>query len=383
MLHTPKLSEGLKSAGIFFAGAFFVFISLTSAFAAEHKAVSIYKGNDVVWGFDFLSENEILLTEKNGAVRFIDLKTKGISNVGEAPKTIVNGQGGLMDVKIHETQGKGWVFFTSTVRPEKGDESTRKTNQTTAVFRGVLARTKSGVKITQLTRLFEAEPSVDSGYHFGSRLAFGKNGELFISIGERNERDRAQDLTQHWGKILRLTLDGKPFASNPYIKGEKISGQTPRPEIYSRGHRNPQGLAMHPETHELYASEHGPRGGDEVNLISQGKNYGWPITTHGREYYGPSIGELEKPGIEPALKYFVPSIAPGSLMIYSGKKHPEWKGYFFLGALVLRHLNIVNIKTGAETRLFKDLKLRIRNVVESPAGEIYFSTDSGEIFRIE
>ncbi len=363
----------------------------TTSLAAEFRAVPVFKGSDIIWGFDFLSEDEILFTEKSGGVRLLNLKTGVATDVSGGPKPVVNGQGGLMDVKFHKTSGKTWVYFTSTVHPEKGNESTRTDNQTTAVFRGEFSRAQPAAKINHLTRLFEAEPAIDSGYHFGARLSLykpgdrpgDKSGGLFVSLGERNERDRAQDLTQHWGKVVHLSLNGAPSPSNPYIKGEKIAGKIPRPEIYSYGHRNPQGIALHPVSGELFVSEHGPRGGDEINLIKPGNNYGWPIITHGREYWGPSIGAKEKPGLEQAVKYFVPSIAPGSLMIYSGKKFAELKGRFFLGALVLQHLNIVDVKTGVETRLFENLSLRIRHVSESPAGEIYFSTDGGQIFRLD
>ncbi len=357
------------------------------ASAADFKAVPVFKGSDIIWGFDFLSEDEILFTEKNGGIRLLNLKTGKATDLSGGPKPVVKGQGGLMDVKINKADGKTWVYFTGTVNPEKGTESKRADSQTTALFRGDFFQTKSGPKITELARIFEAEPAFDSGYHFGSRIAFKKSdgqktGGLFITLGERNERDRAQDLSQHWGKVLHLSLDGKPASSNPYIKGEKVSGKLPRPEIYSYGHRNPQGIAIHPVSNDIYVSEHGPRGGDEINLIKPANNYGWPIITYGREYWGPSIGSKEKAGLEQAKKYFVPSIAPGSLMIYSGKKYPDLKGRFFLGALVLQHLNIVDIKSGEETRLFKDMNLRVRNVAESPAGDIFFSTDSGQIFRL-
>ncbi len=362
-----------------------------TASAAEFKAVPVFNGSDIIWGFDFLTEDEILFTEKSGGIRLLNLKTGVATDVAGGPKPVVTGQGGLMDVKFQKTSGKTWVYFTSTVHPEKGNESTRTDTQTTAIFRGLYTQEKVAAKIIQLTRLFEAEPAIDSGYHFGARLSLYKPGDkpgdkfggLFLSLGERNERDRAQDLTQHWGKVVHLSLDGAPSPSNPYMKGQRIAGKVPRPEIYSYGHRNPQGIALHPVSGELFVSEHGPRGGDEINLVKPSNNYGWPIITYGREYWGPSIGSKEKPGLEQAVKYFVPSIAPASLMIYSGKKFSELKGRFFLGALVLQHLNIVDIKTGNETRLFKDLSLRIRHVAESPAGEIFFSTDGGQIFRLD
>lgn len=362
----------------------------------NYKATQVFKDDDIIWGFDFLSETEILISEKNGALKLVDLKKGTATAIAGGPKPIVKGQGGLMDVKIHRANGKTWVYLTSAAAPEKGDERSRKSRQTTALYRTEWAQPA----LKNLTRIFEAEPSVDSGFHFGSRLAFPKtdaekDGGLFISIGERNERNRAQDLTQHWGKVLHLTLDGKAFPSNPFRGDAKIDGQTPRTEIYSYGQRNPQGLALHPETGDLFESEHGPRGGDEINLIEAGKNYGWPLITYGREYSGPKIGATAKAGLEQPLKYYVPSIAPSSLIIYSGKKYSEFKNAFIQGALVLQHLNIVTTeldskakgaaryKFGPELRLFGGMNQRIRNVGESPSGEIYFSTDSGLIFRVD
>ena len=356
------------------------------AFAADNfKATQVYKASDTIWGFDFLSEDEILLSQKNGTIIRADLKTgKGVELKG-GPTPIVGGQGGLLDLKIRRDGDKTWVYLTAAAAPEKGSQSDREKKQTTALFRAeYVAGTSPSLK--GLTRLFEAEPAVDSGLHFGSRLAFAKDGALFMTVGERNERERAQKLDQHWGKVLRLTLDGKPFASNPFIKGDKVAGIVPRPEIFSFGHRNPQGIAVAKDGSadgSVYESEHGPRGGDEINLLAPGKNYGWPEITYGREYYGPKIGATEKAGLEQPIKYYVPSIAPSSLMIYSGKKFKEFTGLFFQGALVLQHLNVLNIKTGEDTRLFTDRNERIRNVVESPAGEIYISTDSWLVLRVD
>ncbi|CAN5520060.1 PQQ-dependent sugar dehydrogenase [soil metagenome] len=355
--------------------------------STDFIATKVFSGSNIIWGLDFLSENEALFTEKSGTVSLLDLKTGTRRNVSGGPTPVINGQGGLLDLKtLREGAGsseKVWVYFTSSVAPEKGEPGLRARTQTTALFRGILKKSTTTVSIEGLTRLFEAEPGVDSAFHFGSRLAFPKAGGVFMSVGERNERERAQDLTQHWGKVLHLTLDGKPFATNPFAKQTKIGGVLPRAEIYSFGHRNPQGLAIDPKTGQLFESEHGPKGGDEINQIEAGKNYGWPVITYGREYTGPAIGTFVQVGFEQPLKYYVPSIAPSSLLIYSGKKHKELEGKFLLGALVLKHLNITDIKTGAELRLFKKLGERIRNVVESPAGEIYFSTDSGMIFRLD
>ncbi len=349
----------------------------------DFAATEVFKGSDAIWGFDFISETELIFTEKPGRIAWLDLKSGRRQVLAGGPKALASGQGGMLDVRLFRENAKISVFITASVSPEKGEPGVRSRTQTTALFRANLVKNGDTYVLEGLTRLFEAEPGVDSDYHFGSRVVMTKEGGIFVSLGERNDRDRAQDLTQHWGKILRLGLDGKPFPTNPFIKGEKVAGVIPRPEIYSSGHRNPQGLALHPKSGELFESEHGPRGGDEINKIVAGKNYGWPKTTYGREYWGPSIAPPTVTGFEQPEKYYVPSIAPSSLLIYSGKKYRDLEGKFLQGALVLKHVNIVDIETGAELRLFEKLGERIRNVGESPAGEIFISSDSGRIFRID
>lgn len=351
----------------------------TESVTANFKATPVFKAADIIWGFDFISETEVLVGLKSGELTLVDLKTGKSQPIPGGPTVINRGQGGLLDVKIHQDAGKTWVYLTASVGPEKGTEAEKKSNQTTGLFRGQWAKTK----IENLTRIFEAEPSVDSSLHFGARLAFPKSGGLYLTLGERNQRDRAQDLSQHWGKVLRLTLDGKPFLQNPFSENAAVGNVKPKPEVFSFGHRNPQGIAIHPTSGEIFVSEHGPRGGDEINLIKPGANYGWPTITYGREYWGPRIGKTTQAGLEQPVKYYVPSIAPSSLVIASGKKHKELTGLFIQGALVLQHVNITDIKSGTETRLFEDMKKRFRNVAESPSGDIYFATDDGDLLRLD
>lgn len=356
---------------------------------SEPKWMSVYKTDDIVWGLDFLSDRFAVATRKDGQVLHLDLAARPMAKarvLPGGPPSIEKGQGGLHDIRVKVIGTETYVYFTSAVA--KGD------GQSLALFRAKWKGSPDAGTLGPIETLFTAEPAVDSGYHFGGRLAFGTSkadsGKLFVSIGERNQRERAQNLSQHWGKVVRLNLDGTVPTDNPYVGG-KVAGA--RPEIYSYGHRNPQGLAVHPGTGQVFVSEHGPRGGDEINLILAGKNYGWPIVTYGREYSGPAIGEgFEKPGMESPLKYYVPSIAPSSLMIYSGKKHKDWGGQFFLGALALQHLNLVEFASAAastrpvakkETRLFTAQRERIRHVVESPSGDVFVSTDSGHIVKLE
>jgi glucose/arabinose dehydrogenase len=221
----------------------------------------------------------------------------------------------------------------------------------------------------------------ETNVHYGSRIAFDDNGYIYFSIGDRGIRENAQDLTLHAGSILRLKRDGNIPIDNPFVDTANAL-----PEIWSYGHRNPQGLVWDNDNKRLWSIEHGPRGGDEINLIEKGKNYGWPIISYGKEYWGPvSVGEgTHKVGMEQPVKYYAPSIAPGSLLYYTGDAFPEWQGDLLAGALILRHLNRVELNEQgeaiAEERLLEDLNQRIRALVQSPEGWIYFSTDRGNIY---
>lgn len=350
----------------------------------DATAIEVLKFKDVVWAFDFLDEDNVLVTLRSGEIHHANLKTKATKLIPGAPPVISSGQGGLLDLRIHRTKLNTWVYLTASVRPEKGNEDDKKDNQTTGLFRGEWVGSPATGRLENVKRIFEAQPSVDSSLHFGARVSIHTDGSLYLSLGERNERKRAQDLKQHWGKVLRLKLDGTPFNSSPVIPGALI-------EIHSYGHRNPQGIGIHPTTGDLFVVEHGPRGGDEINHVKEKLNYGWPLVSYGREYWGPSISkEPVKDGVQPPIKYYVPSIAPSSLHFLTGKKYPKLKDHLLIGALAMRHLNIVSLKPEnasyspvSELRLFESLEERIRSVGESQSGEIYFGTDSGRIMRAD
>ena len=220
--------------------------------------------------------------------------------------------------------------------------------------------------------------------HFGARIAFGRDGMLYMSVGERNERTRAQDTTQHAGKVLRLRDDGTVPPDNPFVGRQGF-----RPEIYSYGHRNPQSLAVHPDTGELWATEHGPQGGDELNLIKPGLNYGWPVATHGREYTGEFINQPYREGIEPPVTVWVPSIATSGMAFYTGDKFPGWKNNLFVGGLAGQQLHRVVFAPGGpygREALLAEMRLRIRDVRQGPDGYLYVAVDAnpnGAILRIE
>lgn len=356
--------------------------SLTGKFDASSLEVAKFKG--VVWGFDFLDDENALVTLRSGEIYHANLRTKATRIVSGAPPVIASGQGGLLDLRVHRTKSTTWVYLTASVRPEKGLEKDKEDNQTTGLFRGEWIGSAATGRLEDVKRIFEAEPAVDSSLHFGARIAFHSDGSLYLSLGERNDRKRAQDLKQHWGKVLRLRLDGTPYYSNPVIPTALL-------EIYSYGHRNPQGIGIHPATGDLFVVEHGPRGGDEINHVKATLNYGWPLVSYGREYWGPSISKHPlKDGVQAPIRYYVPSIAPSSLHFYSGKKYPQLKNHLLIGALVLQHLNIVALKAEratysavSEVRVFEKLEERIRSIGENSAGEIYFGTDSGRLMRAD
>ena len=275
-----------------------------------------------------------------------------------------------------QNEADDWIYFTYS-KPIKGKGQIKSAT--------TLARAKlGGDKLVELEDILVTKSLRDSDYHFGSRVTFDGEGHLFFSIGDRGHRQNSQDLSTHSGSILRLKIDGSVPLDNPFVKKKDAL-----PEIWSYGHRNPQGLFFDKQTKRLWSIEHGPRGGDEINLINPGLNYGWPVISYGKEYFSPAqVGKsTHKEGMEQPVKYYIPSIAPGSLIVYSGKAFPNWKGNLFSGALAKRHLNRVEInldgKAVDEERLLEKLWERIRAIVESPEGWIYLSTDTGKMLRLK
>ena len=329
----------------------------------------IFEGSEVIWGFDFVNSKEanaLIFSEREGKLKYLDLKSKKTHEIAGAPKVFTESQGGLLDVYMDHKTNNLYLTYSEPV----GSKAT------TSLFKGALS---SDNKTLKGERLFQAKAIASGGIHFGSRVVIDKNGFIFMSVGERNDRDRAQELTNHQGKILRLTQEGVAPKDNPFV-GVKDA----LPEIWTYGHRNPQGLIFDGDT--LIEAEFGPRGGDEVNIITKGKNYGWPVATYGKEYWGPSIGAKEKAGMEQPLYHWVPSISPSGIMIYSGSAFPKFVGNVFLANLAGSHLRRVttdkNRKIIKEDKLLEDLEERFRQVKVGPDGLIYFSTDSGKIYRM-
>jgi glucose/arabinose dehydrogenase len=339
---------------------------------------TLLTGRDVVWSLDFLPDGRLLFTEKKGALSVFDPVTRKVTPLTGMPTVESHGQGGLLDVRVHPDSGSGTTLFISHARKAPG-------GYTTALVRARLR----GNALVEAREIFAAVPATGAGQHFGSRIAFAPDGKsLFLSVGDRGERKYAQDLSVHPGKVLRLDLDGKAPADNPFVGRAGA-----RPEIWSYGNRNIQGMQVHPATGALWAHEHGPRGGDEINRIEKGANYGWPTVTFGREYWGPRVSDTTaRQGIEPPQHQYTPSIAPSGLAIYTGDAIPEWKGSFLVGSLVLQHLNVWTPgnravgadgkPTGSERRYLEDADERVREVRQGPDGRVWLSTDSGKILRL-
>jgi len=360
----------------------FLLISITfSSYAAnivfqnsnENYQVELVTENlQVTWGMAFLSKDKLLFTQRNGKVGLFNIKNQQVSWIKNVPAVYHNGQAGLLDVAISpDYQKTGWIYFTYSKK--LADKSAT-----------VLAKAKlQGNKLQHWQDILISQSKEDTNYHYGSRIAFDSIGHVFFTIGDRGNRPNAQNLKNHAGSTLRLNLDGSTPDDNPFVNQSNVL-----PEIWAYGQRNPQGLVYDKQKNRLWSIEHGPRGGDEINLLEAGKNYGWPVISYGKEYWGPvDVGEgTHKKGMLQPVKYYVPSIAPSSLMLYSGKAFPQWQGNLFAGALKLKHLNRVvindNAKAIAEERLLETLEERIRCVIESPEGFIYLSTDSGKILRM-
>ena len=326
----------------------------------------------IPWGMSFISANHLLVTDRNGPIRRVDIDTGKITLLKNTPEVLAEGQAGMLDVTISPRYDiDGWIYFTY-VKSIDGLGAT------------ALARAKlTEDRFSNWQELLVTDSVTATSRHYGSRIAFDEEGHVFFSIGDRGIRDNAQDLTNHAGSILRLNLDGSVPGDNPYKQDKKLL-----PEVWSYGHRNPQGLAYDANSNRLWSIEHGPRGGDEINLVRPAANYGWPKISYGKEYWGPiAVGDgTHAPGMEQPVKVYTPSIAPGSLLIYNGKALQGWSGNLFSGALKLQHINRVVLSEEGEAikeeRLLESLGERIRALSQSSQGWLYFTTDSGKLYRL-
>ena len=345
---------------------------------AKLRVVPLYKGLVNPWSMAFLPSGDMLITEKPGRLRIARNGTLDPQPIGGVPKVWAVGQGGLLEVLPHPRFAQNqWLYLTYS-KPCAAEKSA-----TTALARG----TFDGKTLTDVRDLFVADNCNTGNPHYGSKLAWGSDGLLYMTIGERGDRNRAQNTASHGGKLLRLREDGTVPPDNPFVGKEGY-----KPEIYSYGHRNGQGLAFHPTTGALWENEHGPQGGDELNVILPGRNYGWPVATYGREYppNGSRISEVpSKDGIEEPITVWVPSIGISGLMFYTGDRFPDWNGNIFVGGLsgLAVHRLGFNEKVGLLGRetMLSTLRQRIRDVRQGPDGFIYLAVDAnpGGILRVE
>lgn len=327
----------------------------------------IVKGLEHPWGMAFLPDGNILVTERPGRLRIV---VEGILHpepVSGIPEITAQGQGGLLDVAIHPNFTENKLVYLSYSGVGEGGLGTE-------VARGRLL----GRKLQNVETIFKMELKSRSRHHFGSRLVFDQNGFLFITLGDRGERERAQDVTDHAGSVIRIHDDGRIPNDNPYHENPDW-----RPEIFSIGHRNMQGAFLHPLDNRLWTHEHGPQGGDEINIIRKGLNYGWPVITYGVNYViGTKIGEgTHKQGMEQPFYYWVPSIAPSGMIYYTGESFPDWRGNIFVGALkdkMIVRLALEDNKVAHEERFMQRDFGRIRDLEQGPDGNIYFLTDEDE-----
>ncbi len=347
--------------------------TLYQAATERVQLVTIVEGLEFPWDLDFVDDHTAYLTEKPGRLLRVDLQNGAVQPIQGVPEVAFVGQGGLLGIRLDPSfAANGKVYLSYSIEAEAGLYATRLSQ----------ARIE-GDTLTELTPLLTAEPPLPEINHFGGALAFDREGLLYASVGDRKERHDAQDLSSYFGKILRLRTDGSAPPENPFKEAPNT-----RAEIFSWGHRNPQGIQMHPETGDMWSSEHGPKGGDEINLLKPGANYGWPIISHGEEYAGGPVGiGTHKPGLEQPVHFYVPSIATSGIGIYTGDAFPSWRGSLFVGGLIGTQLSRVALEgqtSQGEEALFKDFWHRVRAIRQSPVGrDLYMLTENGSLIRIE
>jgi len=342
-----------------------------AALPAGVKLTTWADGLEHPWGLALLPQGGALVTERPGRLRVVSPSGELSAPVAGTPKVDARGQGGLLDVVLHPDFARNGLVYLSYAEAGDGGNST-------AVARGKLMQEGGQWRFADSRVVFRQAPKFASTLHFGSRLVFARDGRLFVTLGERSSRKTrpdAQGLNTHHGKVVRIDDDGGVPRDNPFVRDKQAL-----PEIWSLGHRNPQGAALNPRTGELWLVEHGPQGGDELNIVRAGRNYGWPLYTYGEEYGGGRIGhEASPPGFEPPLHTWVPSVSPSGLAFYTSRAIPQWTGSLFTGALsgqALIRLQLDGEKVVREERLLTDMGSRIRDVVMGSAGELYLLTDA-------
>jgi aldose sugar dehydrogenase len=329
------------------------------------------------WGMAFLPDGRLLVTERPGRMRLVAKDGKLSPPLKGMPAVVSTRQGGLLDIALSPDFASSRLIFISYSEPRGAGGSG------TSVARAKLEIEGDGARLGDVKVIFRQEPASSGPMHFGSRLAFAPDGNLFVTLGERFQREKAQDLGTHYGKVVRIRPDGSVPTDNPFVGKSGV-----KPEIWSYGHRNVQSGAINPANGKLWTVEHGARGGDEVNIPLAGRNYGWPVITYGIDYSGAKIGVgTAKAGMEQPVYYWDPSIAPSGMAFYTGNLFPEWKGNLFVGALrgqALHRLVLDGDRVVGEEALLRDLGERIRDVRSGPDGALWLLTDSpdGRVLRL-
>jgi len=322
------------------------------------------------WGMTWLPDGSILITEKSGElIHFKDGEKKEIKNV---PEVYNRGQGGLLDIEIHPNYTtNGWIYITYSSTEGEGDGGN------TALIR---CKLENGA-LTNIEKLYKAEPNSTRGQHFGSRIEFDDEGYVYFTIGERGDRDvNPQDITRDGGKVYRLNDDGSIPNDNPFVDQSNA-----KKAIFTYGNRNPQGMDKHPTTGEVWIHEHGPKGGDEINIVKKGANYGWPVVSYGINYSGTKFtDETSRPNMEDPIYYWVPSIAPCGMTFVTGNLYPDWKGHLLVGSLKFNYVELVKLngnKVIGREKIAVDVG-RVRNVKQGPDGYIYIAIEGNGIVKI-
>ena len=334
---------------------------------------TVVTGLSIPWGMVWLPSGEMLITERGGEIRIFKDGALLEDRISGLPTIYVHGQGGLLDIELHpDYTSTGWVYISYS----SGEGSSPNSGNTT-----LMRARLDGYQLVDKEVIFKAEPNTSKSQHFGGRIEFDRDGFLYLSIGDRGERNKAQDITTYNGSVFRLNDDGSIPSDNPFVSDNKAIGA-----IYSYGHRNPQGLAINPETGEIWSHEHGPKGGDEVNIIRKGNNYGWPEITYGVNYSGTTISEFtHKEGMEQPVTYWDPSIAPCGMTFVSGDKYPGWKGDLLVGSLKFNYIVRCDVNGNEidSEEILLDRIGRVRVIRQGPDGLIYIALEGkGLIIRL-
>jgi glucose/arabinose dehydrogenase len=330
----------------------------------------VVSGLGIIWGMAFMPDGSVLLTERQGNLRIVRNGQLQSEHITGLPEIYAVGQGGLLDVTLHPNfDENGWIYLSYSARTSDG-----------LGYVEIMRARLDGNDLIDKEILFQESPALSARHHFGNRIVFDTDGYMFFSIGDRGTMQKAQQLDNYAGKIFRLHEDGRIPTDNPFVDREDVLN-----EIFTYGNRNPQGMILHPETGEIWTHEHGPRGGDELNVMRAGLNYGWPEITFGINYNGTIITEdTARVGMEQPLHYWTPSIAPSGMVYVTSERYPAWQGDLLIGTLAPQYVHrsvLDGERVIHEEEMFKAIG-RVRDVRQAPDGFIYFSTDTGSVYRI-